>query len=187
MPKSNRRTKTPERKSNSPTKAGSKFSVESLVKEAQQNELRPNVTPDHHFLFLCLAQTLLIYCVSVGIDHHYQNHRFLNAALISFSVHWCGFAISCFIGSCKYFDITEDLGLLYMFYSSLASCSPAPTLRQQLVHGCAALWGVRLLAFVGGRVLVRGRDFRFDKCTLPVAFATHSSCRSLAKAFVDHC
>ena len=72
MPKSNRRTKTPERKSNSPTKAGSKFSVESLVKEAQQNELRPNVTPDHHFLFLCLAQTLLIYCVSVGIDHHYQ-------------------------------------------------------------------------------------------------------------------
>ncbi len=164
---SKRRTKTPERKSNNPTKAGSKFSIESLVKDAQQNELRPNVTPDHHFLFLCLAQTLFVYCVSVGLDHYHQNHHFLNAALISFSVHWCGFAVSCFIGSCKYFDITEDTGLLYMFYSSyVASCSPAPTLRQQLVHGCAALWGVRLLAFVGGRVLVRGRDFRFDKCTL---------------------
>lgn len=161
---SKRRTKTPERKSNNPTKAGSKFSIESLVKDAQQNELRPNVTPDHHFLFLCLAQTLFVYCVSVGLDHYHQNHHFLNAALISFSVHWCGFAVSCFIGSCKYFDITEDAGLLYMFYSSyVASCSPAPTLRQQLVHGCAALWGVRLLAFVGGRVLVRGRDFRFDK------------------------
>lgn len=76
--------------------------------------------------------------------------------------HWIGFIISLMINSDKYFDITEDITIFSMFiwhYNSFES----PSMRQTIIFGCALIWCIRLCAFVGYRVLVRGSDWRFDK------------------------
>ena len=102
---------------------------------------------------------------SVLIDQSLNNSAhsfFLDSATVGLSIHWVGFAMSCLINSCFYFDIIEDAGLLYMFVRSYTSIT-TPTRRQTLVHACALLWGIRLLSFVGYRVIKRGQDFRFDK------------------------
>ena len=44
-------------------------------------------------------------------------------------------------------------------YSRITDPSP----RQTLAFTCGLLWCVRICAFVGYRILVRGHDFRFDK------------------------
>jgi hypothetical protein len=155
--------------------------IENLQSSAQNNELSPKTTDDSFFLFLCFVQTIVAYYGSVFIDHQFSTsnihstiskesiykHHFLIAATSALVVHWCGFAVSCMIQSCKYFDITEDLGLLYLFYQSYTSINVGndgtPTSRQKLVHILVSIWAVRLVAFVGYRIYIRGSDFRFDK------------------------
>jgi len=139
--------------------------LDRLQKRAQDNELEPTNTPDSLFLILCLLQTAVAYLLSSLLDHHlfFAQGIFLNAATVSLCVHWGGFAFSSLIGSCKFFDITEDIGMIYMLYSAYQTIRGTPTLRQTTVFYCASLWGLRLVSFVGYRVLVRGRDFRFDK------------------------
>ena len=71
--------------------------------------------------------------------------------------------MSVVIDSCRWFDVTEDLAYLGIFIWAHRSIEGEPSERQNLVFLLAGLWISRLLAFLAYRVMVRGRDFRFDK------------------------
>ena len=157
------RTKTPQKRR---SKQSIKLSfIDRLQLDAQKNELQPTSTAASTFLYLVLFQTFIAYFSSIYIDKHLKSQQkiFLNAAVTGLTIHWIGFAISILINSCKYFDIIEDLGLLFMFVHAYSHVWHAPTERQLYVFGCVMLWGVRLVAFVGYRVMKRGSDFRFDQ------------------------
>ena len=155
------RTKTPQKRR---SKQSIKLSfIDRLQLDAQKNELQPTSTAASTFLYLVLFQTFIAYFSSIYIDKHLKSQQkiFLNAAVTGLTIHWIGFAISILINSCKYFDIIEDLGLLFMFVHAYSHVWHAPTERQLYVFGCVMLWGVRLVAFVGYRVMKRGSDFRY--------------------------
>ena len=147
--------------------------LDRLQRDAQQKELEPATTAPAVFLALAAAQTVVIALVAhyalpgqavVDVFGLITLKRFEMAALLSLSSHWAGFVISIIIRSDKWFDVTEDIAYFAIFVWAYRSIEPAPlSLRQQLAFGLAMIWCIRLLAFLGYRVIVRGRDFRFDK------------------------
>jgi steroid 5-alpha reductase family enzyme len=104
------------------------------------------------------VQTIIVAVVSRCLSW-----RFQVAAGGALGGHWIGFIISQVIQSDKYFDITEDVTLLAVLCYIYQSIEGNPSIRQQIVFGFALLWCVRLCAFVGYRVIIRGSDWRFDK------------------------
>lgn len=133
-----------------------------LQRNAQNHELSPLNTSPRTFVGLSVTQLIVTMLISRWLDESRPGRFFTQAAEISYAFHLGGYAVSLLIGSCKYFDITEDIGLLVMFWYSHATIR-RPTESQSILHGCAIVWCVRLMLFVGYRVLVRGRDFRFEK------------------------
>lgn len=155
--------------------------LDRLQQSAHASELDEKNTPPAVFCLLVAMQAYFAYTVSNSIvDDSLQRH-FKYSAIVGVGSHWLGFAISILIGTCKYFDITEDLALLYMIVAAFVTDQEKvhfdallpPLLRppgiekrssrQTLVFVLSVLWCIRLGSFVGYRVLVRGRDFRFDK------------------------
>jgi len=150
--------------------------LDRLQKNAQAGELEPENTKPLTFWFLALIQPFIIvylssYMSSTSFEavkvEGWENsrtelNRFAWMAIFNIGVHWVGFFVATMIDSVKYFDITEDIGYLISIYWSYTKISE-PSARQNLVYGCAILWNIRLLCFLAYRIMVRGRDFRFDK------------------------
>eukprot|EP00656_Telonema_subtile_P041336 TRINITY_DN46463_c0_g1_i3.p1 TRINITY_DN46463_c0_g1~~TRINITY_DN46463_c0_g1_i3.p1 ORF type:complete len:277 (-),score=52.68 TRINITY_DN46463_c0_g1_i3:283-1113(-) len=89
--------------------------------------------------------------------------RFVAAGVQAIGAHWLGFLMSVVLNTDKFFDITEDIAYFAMIAWQFSTIQGEPSLRQQIVYGCAMMWCIRLFAFVGWRVLVRGSDWRFEK------------------------
>jgi steroid 5-alpha reductase family enzyme len=167
--------------------------LDRLQKDAQARELHPGNTSSGRFLSLVFAQSAFVAIICRG---WLVDPRFHWAAIVGIGSHWFGFAMSITLRTCKYFDITEDLSLMYMLLGvfitpeeteqvlmpALSWVMPRPvwppgpfgggprSSRQSLALGLSLLWCIRLVAFVGYRVLVRGRDFRFDNLMRGKAF-----------------
>jgi steroid 5-alpha reductase family enzyme len=89
--------------------------------------------------------------------------------------HWIGFAIAVLIGTTMFFDITEDITYfcaIVWAFTTIQKNSPdgVASTRQFIAYACALTWCIRLCAFVGYRVIVRGSDWRFDKLALAHAY-----------------
>lgn len=155
--------------------------IDRLQKDAQANELDYTNTNPLTFVFLGFIQLpvllLLSYYVSpntvtkhvVGGFEVYMN-RWSYMAFFNIAIHWGGFLFAVLINSVKYFDITEDIGYMATLVWSYQQIGGEVSTRQKLVYGCAILWNIRLLAFLGYRILVRGSDWRFDKLNKATAY-----------------
>lgn len=150
--------------------------LDRLQKNAQQNELEPDNTRSITFWFLSFIQPVVLIYLSqyfsaqsfeaVKVEgwekSRIELNRWVWMAIFNIAVHWAGFFFAVLIDSVKYFDITEDIGYMAAIYWSYSKI-PDPSTRQQIAYGCAIIWNIRLLCFLGYRIIVRGRDFRFDK------------------------
>ena len=128
--------------------------LEKVQLDAQRSELAPDNTRWTTFLGLGVVQLPIAYVISAYLDREFTGAFFVDATLIAFLFHFVGFVMSIVLGSCKYFDITEDLGILYAFYVTYRKM-PSPSLRQNCVFVFAFLWGTRLLLFLAVRIFVR--------------------------------
>lgn len=138
--------------------------LDKLQKDAQDEEMEPSNTSPSTFLTLSVAQAIAVWSIAQTLTWQFQA-----AGACVMCGHWIGFIISLMIQSDKYFDITEDVTLfvtLVYIYRSIDT----PNTRQNIAFGFAFLWCVRLCAFVGYRVLVRGSDWRFDKLITSVLY-----------------
>ena len=90
--------------------------LDRLQKDAHASELHPGNTSAAAFLGFVAAQAAIACaaCCCLG-------NVFAWAGVVALCSHWLGFAISIAIGTCKYFDITEDLALLSMFVGVFAT------------------------------------------------------------------
>jgi len=153
--------------------------LDRLQKEAHSSELDYTNTQPHTFLGLSalVVATAFVIC-RFGVPRN-DAPLVTVMAIMGFVSHWIGFVLSTLVfRTNKYFDIIEDLSLFAMFYWSYRSINTTnnnqqqgPSLRQKLAHVCAFLWAVRLVAFVGYRVIIRGHDFRFDKLSKDVSYS----------------
>jgi len=133
--------------------------LDVLQKDAHRSELDYTNTPPHIFLLLSLLQVPVTQLIAASCSVNFQI-----AAALGIGSHWLGFVIGpIMLGTNRWFDITEDISFFLMMLWSLSTVPGEPSSRQLLVFGGALLWCVRLCAFVGWRVIVRGSDFRFDK------------------------
>jgi steroid 5-alpha reductase family enzyme len=132
--------------------------IDSLQKSAQASELDHTNTSPSLFLALSVLEVAVTQCIAYCFGWRWQL-----AAAFGIGGHWIGFVISLVIESDKFYDITEDIVYFLMMVWAYRSIDGAPSARQTLLFGCALLWCVRLCAFVGYRVIVRGSDWRFDK------------------------
>ncbi len=132
--------------------------LDRLQREAQATELEPSNTQASTFVALSLLQVAVTQCLSWCL----LGRGFAVAAALGIGSHWIGFVISVVFGTDAHFDVFEDVSYLSMFWFFYSQIK-APTPRQMLAFGCAAVWGARLVAFLGYRILVRRRDWRFDK------------------------
>lgn len=139
--------------------------LDRIQKDAQSQEMEPSNTTPAFFLFLIVLQTVVVACIATSLSWQFQ----VVGALVLCG-HWAGFIISLIIESDKYFDITEDVTLFVTLIHIYNSIEQIPTRRQNIAFGLALLWCVRLCAFVGYRVLVRGSDWRFDKLITSFAY-----------------
>ena len=141
-------------------------SLDKLQKDAQRSELDFTNTSPATFVLLSLVQvpnTLIIsYAISPSTASPFLLNRFSRMALANITCHWVGFAIAVAINSVKWFDVTEDVTYFFNILWMLTTIE-TPSPRQTLVHLLAMLWCVRICAFVGYRIYIRGSDFRFDK------------------------
>lgn len=168
--------------------------LDRLQKDAHASELDYTNTSPSSFLLLSLVQLPIAFALSrlaapaaptltpFAALPWLRLNRFGMQALLNIGCHWAGFTVAMLIGSAKFFDITEDFTYLANIHYSYRTIAPpsrffpwpsgpaTPSPRQTLVYGCAALWCLRLVAFVGYRVLVRGSDFRFDKLNRAKAY-----------------
>jgi len=135
---------------------GPRSVLDKMQRDAQASELDYTNTSPGAFGVLVLVQCVATYLLS-------PSPRFALAAAMSIGSHWLGFVVSVVLQTDKYFDITEDIAYFMIICWSFSTIEGPPSLRQQLVYGAAMLWCVRLCAFVGYRVMVRGSDWRFDK------------------------
>lgn len=142
-----------------PAAATTRSFLDRLQKDAHSNELEPGNTSPAFFFALSTAQTAVV----TALCQYALPERFGTAAALSLASHWAGFLMSVVIGSCRWFDVTEDIAYLGIFIWAHRSIEGEPSQRQNLVFLLAGLWISRLLAFLAYRVIVRGRDFRFDK------------------------
>ena len=148
--------------------------LDRLQSDAQLSELDYTNTSPRTFVFLSLIQVPVAligsYAVSPSTADAHGLNRFSYMALANIACHWCGFAVAVAIDSAKWFDVTEDvtyfINILWMLRRTIESPSPRVT----LVHVLGMIWCVRICAFVGYRICVRGSDFRFDKLSKAYAY-----------------
>jgi steroid 5-alpha reductase family enzyme len=140
--------------------------LDRLQKSAHQSELDYSNTSPWFFCFLVASQVVAAVCLGRALSE-----RFLLVALLGIGFHWIGFVSSLLLGTNKFYDITEDVCILHLLACSYFTVSSgAPNLRTSLVYLCALIWCIRLVVYVGYRVLVRGHDFRFEKLNKGVAY-----------------
>lgn len=148
--------------------------LDRLQKDAQASELDFTNTSSGFFIFLSLVQVpvvlLLSYAASPSTADAYFLNRFSYMALFNIAFHWAGYLVALMIKSVWHFDITEDVGYFISIGLSYQHIATAPSLRQTIAYACGLLWCVRICAFVGYRVLVRGSDWRFDKLNMAKAY-----------------
>jgi len=137
---------------------GINSAIDAFQRDAQRSELDHTNSSPAFFIFLSLLQVVVTQTIA-----YYLGWRWQLAAAFGIGGHWIGFLISLAIGSDKYYDITEDVVYFAMMCWAFSTIDGAPSTRQRLLFGCALAWCVRLCAFVGYRVLVRGSDWRFEK------------------------
>ena len=131
--------------------------VDSLQKSAQKSEMHPSNTKPKFFSSLTIFQTLIVLLISTQLSPVFQR-----AAYLSYGSHWFGFIFSILINSDKWFDVTEDISYLFILIHTYYSINEPVTLRQKTAFSLAILWCVRLTLFLAYRIIIRGRDFRFD-------------------------
>ena len=140
--------------------------LDRFQKSAHQSELDYSNTSPWFFCFLVASQVVAAVCLGRALSE-----RFLLVALLGIGFHWIGFVSSLLLGTNKFYDITEDVCILHLLACSYFTVSSgAPNLRTSLVYLCALIWCIRLVVYVGYRVLVRGHDFRFEKLNKGVAY-----------------
>ena len=135
--------------------------LDGLQKDAQAKELEPGTTSPAFFMLLSLIQPVFAKLVSMLLS---LSPTFEVAAMLCLGSHWAGFALARILGTDKLFDITEDVSYFFIFlYTYLQRLDGPPSARQTVVFALGLCWCVRICAFVGYRIMVRGRDWRFDK------------------------
>jgi steroid 5-alpha reductase family enzyme len=137
--------------------------LDRICLDAIEKELTPEKTNDTVFLFLAVIQLptlLLISQYALGND---LASVFTAAALINMGGHWLGWIVAEMIQSDKWFDVTEDITYLASFiYVYFKYCSTDATSSQISIFIAALIWVLRLLGFLGTRIIFRGSDWRFD-------------------------
>jgi len=131
--------------------------LDRLQKDAQNSELDYTNTSPRTFLFLTVMQLVVTQLIGWLISPHWQY-----LAYLCLGSHFLGWILSTCIKSNKYYDIIEDVSYFSIILYNYLTIQK-PSTRAFLVHMCALLWCLRLCAFVGYRILVRGSDWRFDK------------------------
>ena len=165
-------TRTPRAATTTAATATAASWLDQLQKGAHASEREPDNTSPAAFVAasLCLAAG-----ANAASSAPALGPLFLWAARAGVGSHWLGFALSLVLGTCKWFDVTEDIGIMYMLLFAFRSISErgsgAPSPRQTVMFALACVWCLRLVVFVGYRVVVRGRDFRFDKLMRGRAYA----------------
>ena len=132
--------------------------LERLQKRAQSRELNGKNTSADAFAALVVVEVVFAIALASVIS---PRHR--AEAALGIGSHLIGFAASTLLGTAKWFDLIEDISILGMLWWSYESIGSAPSPRQIIAHACAAVWCIRLLAFVVFRVIARGSDWRFAK------------------------
>jgi steroid 5-alpha reductase family enzyme len=123
-----------------------------------------NTSPSF-FLLLALIQPAAALLLSPMLSP-----RFQVAAAACIGSHWGGYIIALMLGSHKFFDITEDISYLLIFFGIYRSIE-MPSTRQTIVFMLGMFWCVRICSFVGYRIIVRGHDWRFDKLSTGKAYS----------------
>ena len=146
-------------RSAAPTRVAAKSGMflEKLCLDAIDGELGPHNTSNGIFYILGLVQIPVVLALSWWM----LDIRFLYFGAFCLAGHLAGFLFSEMIGSNALFDVTEDITLLYSFgwlYITIIK----KTESQQVISIAAFLWILRLLGFLSFRILMRGRDWRFD-------------------------
>ena len=135
--------------------------LDELQKTAQESELDHTNTSPEMFVFFVLAQVVVTQLIAT---YAIKSPRFTMMAVFGIGSHWIGFILSMLLKTNKFYDITEDISILAMLWWSYTTIEDGePSVRQKICYICAGIWCLRLLAFVGYRVIIRGSDFRFDK------------------------
>ena len=110
------------------------------------------------FIGLSLIQVPVTQLIAAAVSPKLQI-----AAALGISSHWLGYIVGpLLLQTNRWFDVTEDIALLGMLLWSFLSI-PQPSTRQLLVFSAAFLWCLRLLSFLCYRIIIRGKDFRFEK------------------------
>lgn len=151
------RTRNGHAEANATAPAKQRSWLDGLQKDAQASELDFTNTSPAFFFFVSFIQVPVTQAIALTMAPSFHI-----AAAIGIGSHWLGWLMSEILGTCMFFDITEDIALYVMFIWSYSTID-FPSLRHQLVFALAMLWCTRLVAFVGYRVVVRGGDFRFDR------------------------
>lgn len=153
--------KTPKKKTSSKaTLSDATYSwLDKLQKAAQGSELDNTNTTAERFLLYVIGQVCVTQLLAA-----YISPSFTIMAILGIGSHWVGYILSILVNTNKFYDITEDISILIMLWWSYTSIGDEqPSVRQKICYICATIWCLRLLAFVGYRVIIRGSDFRFDK------------------------
>ena len=141
------------------------------IKHVQRNELTAQNSPSL-FLLLTLMLLIFLYAMSTWLDSVYNtgNYFFIIALIptVTHSVAWI-FAYSFRTG--HFFDLNGEVSLLITLLFSLLSETDLNTVswRKLLVNLCVIVWDIRLGAFCFIRMIIRGKDFRFEEIK-------HSAC-----------
>lgn len=139
--------------------------LDNIQKDAQSREMDPSNTTPTTFLLLSLIQPVVTHFLGRALSP-----RFHTAAALCIGSHWAGFGLARVLGSDFLFDVTEDVSYFFIFMYTFWSLE-APSLRQSIVCILGMCWCVRICAFVGYRILVRGHDWRFDKLSTAKAYS----------------
>ncbi len=134
--------------------------IDRLQRDSHDHELDHTNTSAAAFVALSLAQLPVLWGLCWGIFP--SPSLPLSMAVIQMGGHWLGFFMSVLINSVKYFDIVEDITYFASFLYGYRMLE-APSPRQTLIFVLGMVWCIRICAFVGYRVMVRGSDWRFDK------------------------
>lgn len=142
--------------------------LDRLQLSAHAGELEPTNTAPATFLLLALIQVPFVLGICYVAD---LPRSFFVAALGAAGAHVLGFVVSHLIGTCFLFDITGEVTFAALMVRDYRAIDGGvPNARQTLCLMIQMLWCVRLGVFLFYRILVRGRDWRFDKLITSSAY-----------------
>merc|ERR1712002_599492 len=82
--------------------------------------------------------------------------------LINFGIQWAGFAVAAYFKTEKFYDLTGSATFILVSYLNY-KWNNVDHPRQLVQSSCVWLWAFRLGIFLFVRILLSGRDRRFDK------------------------